>query len=150
MRQRIRTLTLAVVVAALCSAFLDGNCSNNPTPVPEPTPTPSPSPVLVSKDCDPVRTVGVSVQNHPNPLIVGVTYELDATPKDADGAKVEPPSCHGSVVEWTLGGTAPCKLLGNTNGFNPGLSCSAPGEVTAQACVSSPGGCGLVTLPVRA
>ena len=152
MRQRLRTLTLVLVVAAVCSGFLDGNCSNNPTPLPDPTPTPFPSasPTPVSDlGCDPVKTVGVSVQGHPNPLIVGTAYELDATPKDANGERIEPPSCHGSRVTWTLTGSAICALSGDTQGFNPGLRCSVPGEVTAQACVSNPGGCGVVTLPVR-
>lgn len=149
MRQRTRTLILAICAAALCMAFLDGNCSNTPSPVPSPTPSPSPSPVSTADGCVTVETVGVSVEGHPNPLIVGVTYELDATPKDANGVKIEPPSCHGSFVDWTLTGTAACKLLGNTQGFNPGLLCSSPGDVTAQGCVP-PGGCGIVTIPVRA
>jgi hypothetical protein len=147
---RNRRLMLLFLGAVLLTAACDVSSCNqiiNPTPVPSPSPSPSSSPTPASvAGCDPVYSVGVSVQGHPNPLVIGQEYELDATPKGPDGTKLDP-ICHGSRVAWTLTG-APCTLTGNTSSFNPRVRCTGPGTLTAQACVSAPGGCGSVTVPV--
>lgn len=143
---------LALVVLAAC---LDGAACNQITnpgpPVPTPTasPTPSPSPTASTSTCPEVALVGVQVLDHPNPLVVGNTYRLDATPKDDEFKKIEDPRCHGKTVAWSLeGSTAICQLTGQTEGFNPFVNCSTPGQLVATACVTAPGGCGSVTVTV--
>ena len=144
-----RLALCALILATLTAACFDGNAcqSVNPTPVPSPSPSSSPSPSPVADGCRPVYSIAVSVLGHPNPLLVGTRYTLDATPKATDGTSLDP-ICHGGSVAWTVSG--PCVLQGDVAGFNPGLTCSAAGQVTAKACVSAPGGCGSVTVEVRA
>ena len=149
MRSRKRKLIFGLLVVALGSYACDLTACNqilNPPPVPAPTSTPSPTPPPQTADgCSPVYSVGVQVEGHPNPLVVGEVYVLDVTPKGPGGEKLDP-ICHGAQVVWTI--TGPCAI--NGGGFNPRLICAAPGTMTAQACVSAPGGCGSVTLPVSA
>ena len=151
--RRERLLMCALALATVTAACMDGNCSQTqPTPLPtaSPSPSPSASPTPVALGCDPVAVVTVSVIDHPNPLRVGVTYRLDATPKNEAREKLAP-ECTGKFVAWSLdGSTAVCVLSGDVEGFNPWIECSSPGRLIAKGCVTSPGGCGTVALDVVA
>lgn len=121
----------------------------NPSPVtatPSPASTPSPG-------CAAVATVGVSARDANNvvvgsgntsgQLIVGQTYSLDASPKDANGRLIEPSSCHAPAGEWIDTPTGIVSLLGDTKGFNPRLIAVKAGDVVVRFTLGAGAGQGL-------
>lgn len=135
-RKKRRVWPLAAIVCLMPGCFDQTSCQTvefpTPLPVPSTSPSPTPSPVA---GCPPVVAVGISVEGHPNPLHVGETYRLDATPKGPDLEPVTP-ECHGAAADWSLTGTtAGCALQGDTRGFNPFVKCMKAGQLVATACV---------------
>lgn len=117
------------------------------------TPTPGAPSATPAAGCAAVASVGVSARdannivvgsgNTPGVLIVGQTYQLDASPKDANGRLIEPTSCHAPAGRWVDTPTGLVTLLGDVNGFNPRLLAAKAGDVTVRFTLGAGPGEGL-------
>jgi hypothetical protein len=133
--------------APLPNVIVNAGGNGNPTII---IGNPSPSPGTAPAGCSVVASNGVSASLNGSNVTswrIGDTPRLDTTPKDASGVPV-PAQCHGSVVTWTLSGSAPCSLQGDTSGFTPFVKCTAAGQITISASVSAPGSTGSASFTV--
>lgn len=129
-----KLVTLAIILLAL--AFV--SCADDPQPTQTPSQTiiqtqnvniAGPSTGTGSQDCPIVDNLGTSARlggAEVGQAKVGDVLGLDATPKA--GQTPVDASCHASVANWSVSTPITCQLIGNTQGFNPGLLLLAAGQ----------------------